>query len=153
MYKLIKPFLLVLIIAIISSCTNSNKPSEISSDLIHNPVSANGINEDNNLPAIQFNNKLHDFGIIIQGEKVTHLFKFKNNGKTDLIIKDATASCGCTVPSFPRKPIGAGEEGEIEVVFNSSNRSGRQTKSITVWSNSQPNQTKLRIECEIVVPK
>ncbi len=153
MYKIIKSIVVLIAVAIVSSCTNSNNSKEITSDLIHNPITASGKKSDNNLPSIQFNKEIHDFGIIIQGENVQHLFKFKNTGKTNLIIKDATASCGCTVPSFSREPIGPGEDGEIEVIFNSANRTGRQTKTINVWSNTQPNQTKLRIECEIVVRK
>lgn len=137
-----------------SSCNNNKKTNtEITSDIINNPVTANGKSSKKDLPIIHFQKKVHDFGIIIQGEKVSHRFKFKNIGKSDLVIKNASASCGCTVPSFSQKPILPGEEGEIEVVFNSANRSGHQTKTITVWSNTQPNQNRLSIECEIVVRK
>lgn len=140
--------------AVLIACNNKQSANtEITADIINNPVTADGGKVKNDLPIIHFQKEVHDFGIIIQGEKVAHRFKFKNIGKSNLVIKNATASCGCTVPSFSQKPIAPGEEGEIEVVFNSANRSGRQTKSITVWSNSQPNQNKLAIECEIVVRK
>lgn len=142
------------LLVLLTACNNKNQTStEITSDIINNPVSAQGKSNDNDLPIIHFQKEVHDFGIIIQGEKVSHRFKFKNIGKNNLVIKNATASCGCTVPSFSQKPIAPGEEGEIEIVFNSANRSGRQTKTITVWSNTQPNQTKLAIECEIIVRK
>lgn len=150
-----KPVIALLFIAIaFAGCnqkTSSNK--EVSTDLINNPATANNPANNKDLPIIKFTNELYDFGIIIQGEVVDHSFKFKNIGKTDLIIKNASASCGCTVPSFPTKPIAPGEEGEIVVKFNSANRTGRQHKTITVWSNTQPNMTKLSIECEIVKSK
>lgn len=146
-------FFLLLTSVIFSACNNKNDSSKITSDIINNPITAQDKKDSKSSPEIHFSKELHNFGIIIQGEKVVHRFKFKNIGSSNLIIKNATASCGCTVPTFPTKPIEPGEEGEVEVVFNSANRSGKQTKTITVWSNSQPNQKKLAIECEIVVRK
>ncbi|MBI9067398.1 MAG: DUF1573 domain-containing protein [Salinivirgaceae bacterium] len=137
------------------SCGNKNEKTEqdITSGIIKNPITADGNFNMKNMPIIKFENEEHDFGILLQGEKVSHTFKFKNIGKQDLIVKDASASCGCTVPKFSQKPIAPGEEGEIEVIFDSNRRSGRQVKSITVWTNCQPNQNKLRIISEIVEPK
>ncbi len=100
-------------------------------------------------PKIQFYDTEHDFGMIMEGEKVMHNFKFKNIGKGDLIIKNAKAGCGCTIPKFSNKPIPSGEEGAIEVVFNSSNRDGFQQKHINVWTNAQEEPFLLRITCEI----
>jgi len=149
-----KLVLILFTIALFIACNNSNnKSTEITSDLIQNPITASNNSGGNELPIINFTHEIHDFGIIIQGEKVSHNFKFKNTGKSNLLIKDASASCGCTVPSFPTKPIPPGGEGVIEVIFNSANRSGRQHKSITVISNTQPNTTHLQIECEIVTRK
>lgn len=50
--------------------------------------------------ALEFN-----FGTIKQGDQVNHEFEFVNNGKEDLIITNATGSCGCTVPQYPKDPI------------------------------------------------
>jgi hypothetical protein len=88
---------------------------------------------------ILFYDEAHDFGNIIQGEKVSYSFKFKNIGSIDLIISTARGSCGCTVPKYPRRAIKPGEEGNIDVVFNSENLSGISQKTITVLSNSNPN--------------
>lgn len=111
----------------------------------------NSINENTDINAIlQFEKIEHDFGKIFQGEKVSYIFKFKNIGSGDLIIQNATASCGCTVPKYPRKPIASGESGEIEVIFDSSNRHGKQVKNVTVWSNSKPDKIELQIISEIV---
>lgn len=143
----------IFITLIFIACGNPTKKSnEITTEMINNPVTANGKTDMSDLPKIQFDEQKHDFGILLQGEKVSYTFTFKNIGRKDLIIKDATASCGCTIPRFPKEPIKSGDTGEIEVVFNSSNRSGRQIKTVTVWSNSQPNKTQLEIISEIVVP-
>jgi hypothetical protein len=146
-------FIAVILILVSLGCNNNSKNKGITTDLIKNPVTASGETNNSSMPEIKFKKDTHDFGLLLQGEKVSYTFKFKNIGKGDLIIKDATATCGCTVPKFSRAPIPSGGEGEIEVIFDSNNRTGRQVKTITVWTNSQPNQAKLQIISEIVVPK
>lgn len=89
-------------------------------------------------PVMTFETINHDFGKIKEGEKVAYEFKFKNTGKTPLIISNATATCGCTVPETPKDPIKPGAEGVIKVVFDSMGKSGLQDKVITVTSNANP---------------
>ncbi len=132
---------------------NNQNNTQISANLIQNPVSANDKATTKNLPVIHFDKTEHDFGLIIQGEMVSYTFKFKNIGKTDLIVNNVTSSCGCTVPKFSDKPIPPGGDGQIEVIFNSANRTGHQIKNISVWSNCIPNKTDLRISTEIVIIK
>ena len=72
--------------------------------------------------------------------KLEYTFKFKNTGEGDLIISNARASCGCTIPYFPKEPIKPGESNEMKVRFNSKGKSGKQTKQITVFSNANPNK-------------
>lgn len=86
-------------------------------------------------PTMTFEEKEYDFGEIMQGDKVEHVFKFTNTGNAPLIISNARASCGCTVPEWPKEPIPPGDTGEIDVVFNSAGKSGRQTKSIRISTN------------------
>ncbi len=97
-------------------------------------------------PAFKFETIEHNFGQIKEGQIVKHTFKFKNIGKSPLVIKDATATCGCTVPKKPQNPIAPGGDGEIEVEFNSSGKSGVQEKDITVTANTIPAETKLKIK-------
>jgi hypothetical protein len=61
-------------------------------------------------PIMKFEKESHDFGKIKQGDKVTYDFKFTNNGKSPLIIKDAVATCGCTKPEWPKTPLQPGAE-------------------------------------------
>jgi len=97
-------------------------------------------------PKIQFEQKIFDYGMIEQGEKVQYRFNFTNTGSSDLIIKNAEASCGCTMPSYPFVPIKPGETGSIGVTFSSVGKMGTQRPSITVTSNAQPKVTTLYLE-------
>lgn len=88
-------------------------------------------------PKIEIENPDFDFGNITQGDKVEHIFKFKNTGKTDLIIIHAQASCGCTVPEWTKTPIESGESGEIKIIFNSTGKMGNQNKTVTLRTNTE----------------
>ena len=70
-----------------------------------------------------------------------------------MLIGDAKASCGCTVPKWPKKPLLPNEEAYIEVVFNTSGRSGKQNKTITLLTNAVPNTTVLQIQGNIINKK
>ena len=130
------------------SCRSSN--NEVSSDLIQNPLSAEGTVDTSYLPRFEWKSQVHDFGVIIQGERVSHTFVFKNVGRSNLIISSVTASCGCTVSKYDAQPIAPGKEGKIEVIFDSSGRSGIQNKTVTVLANTQPNRVELHFTAEVV---
>jgi hypothetical protein len=129
----------------LSAC-NSNR---ISSDVIENPNTASGKGDLSQLPSFKFEAESHDFGKIVQGETVSFPFKFRNTGKSDLVISDVSTSCGCTVPSFPKTPVHPGQEGIIRVTFNSAGKRGFQNKNIVVVANTQPNTFVLRIKAEV----
>ena len=97
-------------------------------------------------PKMTFSQSKWDFGTITEGERVEHTFKFVNDGKSDLVISSATASCGCTIPSPPREPIAPGEESDIKVEFNSTGKSDMVTKDITILANTNPVKTVLQIK-------
>lgn len=96
---------------------------------------------------IAFLESSFDFGDIIQGDKVEHIFEFENIGNEPLIISDVRTTCGCTVPEWPREPIAPGVKTSIKVVFNSSGKMGIQNKVITVMSNAVNNPALEKI-CE-----
>ena len=73
-------------------------------------------------PKIDFVETEHDFGIIKQGERVSHTFIFTNNGNSDLILNNVSASCGCTVPEYDKNPIAPGKDGKIEEIGRASCR-------------------------------
>ena len=99
---------------------------------------------------ITFSSLEHDFGKIAEGEKVGTIFTFSNSGDGNLVIASATTSCGCTVPEYSNKPVRPGETGTLEVVFDSSHREGKQTKTITVRSNADKPVVILKITADIV---
>lgn len=86
-------------------------------------------------PKIKFEKSQHDFGIIKEGVVVENVFKFSNTGKKDLEIKDVRSSCGCTVAQPNKKLFKPGESGELKVSFDSKNRSGRTSRTITLVTN------------------
>jgi hypothetical protein len=98
---------------------------------------------------ISFESGMYNFGKISQGEKVNHEFKFKNTGKSPLIITNATATCGCTTPGIPKAPIKPGESGVIKVVFNSAGKMGMQDKIVTITSNGNPATTEVHLIGEV----
>lgn len=99
---------------------------------------------------ISFKEYEHDFGKIAEGEKIASTFTFENKGKGPLMISSVSTSCGCTVPKYDTKPIAPGSNGIIEVVFDSSGKNGRQTKTITVKSNASKPIVLLRITGEVI---
>ena len=107
------------------------------------------VKPDGPLPTFEFTEETHDFGNIQEGEIVEHVFKFKNVGDAPLIISSATASCGCTVPVWPKEPIAVGEEGEIQVRFNSKNKPGIQNKTVTITANTYPKINRLKIKANV----
>lgn len=101
------------------------------------------------LPEFAFNEESHDFGTINEGDVVEHVFAFTNSGDAPLIISSATGSCGCTVPEWPKEPIGVGETGEIKVKFNSRKKPGIQNKTVTITSNTYPKQKRIKIKANV----
>lgn len=143
----------ILVLALLASC-GSNDEKGISTDLINNPITANGDNADTSLlPKFQWKEQVHDFGVVIQGEKVSYTFTYTNSGKSALVISSVHASCGCTVPKYDTEPILPGKSGKIEVIFDSSGRSGLQNKTLTVLANTQPNSVELHFTADVVVPE
>jgi hypothetical protein len=102
---------------------------------------------------ISFREYEHDFGKITEGEKVAHIFYFENKGPGNLMISSASTSCGCTVTKYNRNPIVAGKGGSLEVVFDSNGRSGNQTKTVSVRSNSKTEVVILKITAEVISRK
>lgn len=97
---------------------------------------------------ISFEEKTHDFGTIDEnGGAVSYEFEFTNTGDSPLMILNATASCGCTRPEFPKKPVKAGQKAKIKVTYLPKGRPGEFVKSVTVKSNDKKNKkTTLKIE-------
>ena len=135
------------------ACGKKTAISSLNSASIDIPMTADGKVDTLKLPKFTFQNDTYDFGKITQGEKVSYSFNFKNTGYVHLIISSASASCGCTVPTFPEEPIAPGAEAKIDVVFNSENKMGLQTKTITIVANTVPNTKVLYLRGEVLEAK
>ena len=103
-------------------------------------------------PKIKFREGSKDFGKMEQGEVLTHIFVFKNEGDETLKIRKITTSCGCTAALLSDKEVVPGEEGEIKITFNTRGFEGKNTKYIDVESNdpAQPRK-RLTVSAEIEV--
>ena len=104
-------------------------------------------------PIMTFDENEFDFGTINEGEKVEHVFTFKNTGETDLIITDAKGSCGCTVPDYKKEPIKPGETSEMKVSFNSDGKPGQQQKTVTIMANTATGNELLTIKANVTPKK
>ena len=145
------------IVIIISACntgegSRNDKDSEVSTEIIQNPITAEGEADTSALPRFGFDHKDYDFGVIIQGEKLKHVYTYTNTGGSDLVISNVRTSCGCTVPNWNKKPLPPGESEQIEVIFDSEGKRGTQRKTVTLVANTQPNTVTLSFTAKVVVP-
>lgn len=101
---------------------------------------------------MKFEHTRHNFGIFSQDTAVvSHDFVFTNVGKAPLIIHQASASCGCTVPEYTLEPIKPGEKGKITVTYNGKGRRpGVFRKSITIHNNGKQTPVRIYIEGEMI---
>jgi hypothetical protein len=124
---------------------NSCKDQETSSRLVESdpdpmspaamvriPVNEYGVPDTSKIAKIEFDEPTFHFGTVNEGEIVEHEFHFTNTGKVALLISDAKATCGCTIPEIPKE--------------------GQQTKTISVMANTLPSVTKIHFTGE-VIPK
>ncbi len=146
-------YVLIVSVALLMYSCESSTNKNISTDIVNNSKSAVNTAKEGAVPKMQFEETVHDFGNMIQGERVVYGFHFTNIGGSDLVITRVSTSCGCTVGSYPEQPISPGESSIIEVTFDSHNRRGYQNKTITVLANTEPNSTTLRIKTKIILPE
>ncbi len=137
------------------SCNDAAKKVEstqnrLSTDLVNNNQTLNEKNENLSQPIVEILDPEFNFGEIKQGEKVSHNYKIKNIGNSDLLISSAKGSCGCTVPEWPKDPIKPGKEANIKVTFDSKGKKGKQAKRVTLMTNAIPNVKILTIKGNII---
>lgn len=147
-----KVFISTLVLMAIA-CGNNESSRQAGTEIVNNTASAENPTEENkNATEITFEKNIYDFGTIKEGDLVNYKFKFTNTGKNPLLITNASASCGCTVPNWSKEPIAPGKTGEIDVTFNSEGKPNHAEKTVTVVANTIPTNTMLLIKGE-VTPK
>lgn len=100
---------------------------------------------DSNAAVIEFGSDVLDYGTINKGDDPLRIIKFKNTGKSPLVITNCQGSCGCTVPECPKAPIMPGESGELKVRYDTK-RVGNFNKTVTIKSNASNSTVYLKIK-------
>ena len=133
------------------NCTSDNE--RLSTDLINFPETASSIKGNDEFPKIEFENPVLDFGTIAAGKRISHSFKFTNTGNAPLLISNVHPSCGCTVASgWTKTAIQPGDGGVIDVIFDSTDRTGVQNKRIDISTNSKPALSQLYLKGNVIGP-
>lgn len=96
-----------------------------------------------------FSEEIHNFGSLNAGEIVSYTFIFRNEGSKTLQILEVDSGCGCTEVNIPDKEIKPGEEGRIEVIYNSSGETGKQLKAISIKSNAETPTKQIFIKADV----
>ena len=131
--KKIFTFLSLLILTI--ACNNDNPANKINEENLEKAKQKRA--DLDKFPVMEFETREIDFGTHNEGDILDTVFTFKNTGDAPLIITKIKTSCGCTTPYWPKKPIKPGESAEIKVSFNTNHKPGKQTKTITVHTNTK----------------
>ncbi len=136
--------------------TSDTQPKEDSftpegglSDLVYNPVRADGTIDSSYLPILTWKEDVYDFGTAYEGDIVSKTYLFTNTGTAPLLILNATSTCGCTIPEWPKTPVPPDSTGSILVKFNTLNKPGDQIKEVTIFANTFPNQSKITIKGKV----
>jgi len=127
-------------VSMLASCNNQNAGAQ----------KQDSSTIENGIALLAFEEMKHDFGTVIEGEKVVYAFRFTNHGNADLKLTSVGTSCGCTASDYPLEPIKPGKTGKIKITFDSSNRRGMQHKKITIRSNTNPEFTVLNVYAQVV---
>ena len=150
-FRILYQVITLIFACVVLGCSPQNK-EEINGSIVHIPASASGMDDKTRMPKMEFEQTTHDFGKLIQGEKVSFTFKFKNTGNASLVLAEVVPSCSCTVAQFTKTPVQPGEEGTITVNFNTETKKGVVRNSVTVQANTYPSETKLEMTAMVSAP-
>jgi Protein of unknown function (DUF1573) len=155
-------------LALITSCGESDKSS--TKGEVVSAIEAGGENEDayleehkeeinaelkeleeeqKLLTTFKFDKEEHFFGKIKLESENDCEFKVTNTGKQPLIIENVQASCGCTTPQKPDKPIPPGKSDVIKVHFKPSSSGKGIEKTVTVTANTDPRISVVKIKADV----
>ena len=158
----------ILLILVISACTNKEKSTntEEPQSIVATDESVRELRQSlsdvekeeqrleqealASMTTMSFDKMSHDFGKVLADTDNKTIFRVTNTGKKPLVIEKVSASCGCTTPSKPDKPIPPGKSDEIVVVFHpKETQLGQQNKTVTVIANTDPKMEVLSISAMV----
>ena len=105
------------------------------------------------ITSITFKDSVLHIGKVEEGKMVDVEFEFTNTGTEMLVIKNVSASCGCTIPEKPEEPIAPGQTGKIKATFDSRGRGGLNQKAITVVANTSETVHTLKFDVDVNIPQ
>jgi hypothetical protein len=141
-----KVLILLAVICAIASCQNADKKIPSLSD----DEKRNALRDSSNYTTIQWlDSTTQDLGTVKEGTMVEVSYRFKNTGTHNLIIANASASCGCTKPEIPKEAIVPGGEGVIKAKFDSKDRPNLNEKQIFVNANTEPSNITLMFRVQV----
>ena len=151
---------LLFLLALVFACTEEATPAVANpageaagnAAVIRNPIADPAATAADSAAAarLSFAETEYRFGEVKEGAVVRHRFAFTNTGRAPLLITDARSTCGCTVPDYPREPVAPGETAEVEVVFNTTHKHGRQRKPVTITANTIPAMTTIYVDGTVI---
>lgn len=136
--------ILVMFVLTVFSCVGQS-----GSQVKENSTTVDDMQNSDGQPVMIFDTLVHDFGTIIEGERVICYFDYTNGGDNELMITSVEATCGCTTPDWSHEPLGPGEKGSMKIIFDASGRSGTQIKVVTVMSNASNQVVRLTIRANV----
>jgi hypothetical protein len=129
-----------LIVALAACKQVEKQPTPTDAEIQKKEALAQALADTVNLTEVEWLDPVdRNLGKLKANQSVDIVWRFKNVGNKPLVIENATASCGCTVPERPEKPIAPGEEGMIKATFNGSGE-GSILKQVHVIGNLKPNR-------------
>ena len=151
MKKILIASVLALSTVFVVSCNEGNAASKVNNDKLEKAKERDA-KSSKEAAVIEFDKTEFDFGTVNEGDIVDVEFEVTNTGETDLVITKAQPSCGCTVPSWPKEPIKPGESSKVVAKFNTSGKTKKQIKAITLFTNTAKGREVLTIKGN-VTPK
>lgn len=145
-----KIIVVVIALVVIASCKKDNATSKVKKENIESAKKRDS--QIQGSPIATFDKEVFEFGTVKEGDVVETMFTVTNTGKTDLVIIDATATCGCTVPTWPKEPIASGDSAEIKIEFNTLGKPNMQSKTVTLFTNTERGSEMLKVS-GMVIPK
>lgn len=105
-----------------------------------------------NGPAFKFKeaNNTHNFGTVKEGQDAVYSFEFTNVGQQPILIQEATSTCGCTTPDWPKAPVLPGKTGKITVKYQTKDRVGPIDRTVFIKSNASRTPVELKITGTVV---
>lgn|SRR5690554_6803359 len=136
-------------VSLVACNKTENASARIQEGNVNTEATTASANTQTGFPKIGFDKTTHDFGELKKGSKGEVEFEIINEGDVDLVVINATATCGCTVPEKPEHPIKPGESAKMKVVFSATSV-GMQSKNVTLTTNTEAGTEILTVKANVI---